>query len=353
MSNIKFKGRAARGRASTARRALWLFVVLSVLLLVAYFTVTSSAFLKRFVLPRLGTSLHAELTADSIRLSPFTKLELTGFKLTPQGEETLLTGGRLRARYSLIAFLQGRTEVDELLLDAAIIPRVEKPDGSSNLRPLLSAGDQKPASKPSSGAPLQLNVKSVQLTNITVRHIQQRAGASPEVFQISQFHLAAKDIGNGGNGRIDFDGQLSLEQSATSGAAAGKLGARLRGGFAFGLDTFLKPTTLQGDGSFAVQLAQGPFADLVGVAATLTADATPTQIKEFGMAFTQAGARVGGLRVSGPFDAARREGKLALEVSGIDRRVLNLIGAGTGFDFGATTINTTTMIPTPCAIRSA
>jgi len=346
MSGIKLKGSSSRSRAkaSTARWVLWLFAVLLGLLIVAYFTITSSVFIKRFILPRVGNSLRAELTADTVSVSPFSKLEITNLKLTPNGQETLLTGGRLRARYSLIAILRGRLEISEAFVDSATINLVQTPDGKSNLDPLLADRAKKPAAKTASSAPLQVDIKSIQLTNVTLRQTQQRVGAGPDVFEISQFNLAATDIRNGSTGKLDFTALLGLDKPATTNTAAAKLAAQLRGGFSFTLNDALKPTELQGESEFAVSQGQGEFADLANVAAKLTADATPTQIKELALAFTQAGARVGGVRVSGPFDAAKREGKLNLEVSGIDRRVLNLAGATAGMDFGTTTINTTNEI---------
>jgi hypothetical protein len=314
------------------------------LLIAGYFTITNSAFIKRYVLPRVGKSIHAEITADSVRLSPFSKLELENIKLTPEGEETLFTGGRLRARYSLIAIMQGRMEVSELLVDSATINLVEKPDGTSNLSPLLAGGSKKRTAKSSSTGPHVVDIKSVQLTNVAFRQVQQHRNASPDVFQVSQLSLTAADIRNGATGKLDFDALLGAEKSATTNAAGGSLTSRLRGGFSFTLDGSLNPTTVQGQTAFTVDQAKGGFADLAGYGASLTADATPTHIKDLGLAFTQAGARVGGVRVSGPFNAAKREGKLNLEVSSLDRRVLNLLGAAAGIEFGTTTINTTNEI---------
>ena len=75
-----------------------------------------SAPLLEDILLALGDKVPTTVTADAVRLSPFSKLELTNVKLTPYGQETLLTGGRLRARYSLVAILKGRTEVREGIL---------------------------------------------------------------------------------------------------------------------------------------------------------------------------------------------------------------------------------------------
>jgi hypothetical protein len=60
--------------------------------------------------------------------------------------------------------------------------------------------------------------------------------------------------------------------------------------------------------------------------------------------FTKADMALGEVRLAGPLDTAKLEGKLKLEVLALDRRVLNLVGAPSGIEFGPSTINSTTDI---------
>jgi hypothetical protein len=54
--------------------------------------------------------------------------------------------------------------------------------------------------------------------------------------------------------------------------------------------------------------------------------------------------QLGELRASGPFDAQKSEGKLNVELLSVDKKVLNLLGAKSGFDFGSTTISLTNQV---------
>ena len=85
--------------------------------------------------------------------------------------------------------------------------------------------------------------------------------------------------------------------------------------------------------------ATGDLADLEALAAKLDCEVTPTEIKQLALGFAKTGTGLGEVRVSGPFDLAKMEGKLKMEVSSLDRHVLNLVGASDDIDFGTTTVN--------------
>src|SRR5439155_2099170 len=68
-------------------------------------------------------------------------------------------------------------------------------------------------------------------------------------------------------------------------------------------------------------------------------DITRTDIKQVALQFQKSGSPVGEVKMSGPFSMEKKEGHLALQISSIDKQVLNLAGAKSGMDFGTTTIN--------------
>ena len=53
------------------KKLLMIAGVLLALLLVAYFVVTSSGFIKSVVLPKVGAALNARVDAESVSVSPF------------------------------------------------------------------------------------------------------------------------------------------------------------------------------------------------------------------------------------------------------------------------------------------
>ena len=153
----------------------WLFKLgvvfgsLFLLLVVAYFVVTSGAFVSGVILPKVGASMNASLSADSISLSPWSEVTIQGLKLQPNGKETLFQASQIRARYSLSDILHGKIVVQEAGVTDPVVTFVINADGSTTLDPLLKK-DQKaaePAAKKSSG-PLQVDVKNVYLKNAII-----------------------------------------------------------------------------------------------------------------------------------------------------------------------------------------
>src|SRR6185295_6858058 len=106
----------------------------------------------------------------------------------------------------------------------------------------------------------------------------------------------------------------------------------------------LHPKTASGNGRLEVVQAQGAFKELSALAGSFECDLTPTNVKQLALRFSQAGNNLGAVTVSGPLDSSKLEGKLQVEVSSMDRRVLNLAGAAAGIDFGNTTLQSSSRI---------
>src|SRR4051812_29709392 len=107
---------APRKRGLWWRVLLWLLAIFVVLLVVAYFVVTSSAFIQRQILPRVSKSLNAEVTVSSAEVHPFSLVVLHDLKIQPMSQATnepaLLTAHEARVKYSLMDIIGGNIHVD-------------------------------------------------------------------------------------------------------------------------------------------------------------------------------------------------------------------------------------------------
>src|SRR5208283_4980958 len=124
----------------------------------------------------------------------------------------------------------------------------------------------------------------------------------------------------------------------------GRLTAMLSGNFNFTLSADLKPAPVTGQTRLDVSRADGVFSDFSRFSAVLDCDVTPAQIKQAVLHFQRGGTPLGELAVSGPLDMEKVEGRLKVELRGIDRRLLDLAGAAGGIDFGTTTVSSSNQI---------
>jgi hypothetical protein len=331
-------------RGRWLRKLLWAGGGLVALLILLYFVVTSVAFLKGFVLPKAGRAFNATITLDDASISPFSQVVLRGLRVQTTGSEPFLTAKEVRARYSLLDILHGNINVDEVVLDTPTVTLVQNLDGTSNLDPILAAtkGGKPAAPKARLSKPLQLNVRTVVLQHGTVAFKKASADGGRMLAELSALDVSAGNIRN--DQPADLTLSAGLKFLTATKTNTDEVTASLRGKVSAKLSAELMPETVKADTELAVGGATGAFADAAGLSAKLNADLTLTDIKQLALNFTKGGAPLGAVTASGPCDLIQREGKLKLDITGIDKRVLNLAGAAMGIDFGPTTLNATNQI---------
>src|SRR5258706_375585 len=328
-----------RKRRRWPRVLVAIFIIFSVLLVAVYFIGTSSAFFKGVILPRVSKSLNATVTVADADISPFKQVILHDLKVQTTGTDPLLSAKEVRARYSLMDIIGGKINVDEATVTSPTIILVENPDGSSNLDPITksqkaAAKEKKPAeAKPSK--PAQIDIKKLALTDATVRKIKLYKGGKQDVTELSHLNLSVDDLKNGQTGKMVVSGDVKIDNNPPSGTN-GVLQAKVNGNFVFALSGDLKPASIKGNTHLEVSQASGGMADLASLSSDLDCEVTPTEVHQLALRFQKDGNRLGEVRVSGPLDMEKMEGKLKVELASIDKQVLNLAGASSGLDFGST-----------------
>ena len=324
-------------RRRWGRKVVVALLFLVVPLIVGYFVATSEPFFKNVILPRVGKSLNARITVADASIKPFSQVVLRGVKVHTIGAEPLATVQEARVRHSLMDILRGNIKVQEVTAVAPVIHIITNPDGTSNLDPILrSQQDQKPDKpddKKPQDAPPKLDIGQIKIENGTFRKTQLVAGGPSHVTEISSFNLAVANIQNGESGSIDLSGRL-----------VGGLAGALQGKLQFALTPDLQPASLAGNANVTVDKAAAPLTELSGFAANLVCDVTPPEVKQLAVTFQKQQEPLGQLRAYGPFSAAKQEGRLNVELFGVDRRLLSIIGARLGMDFADTKINSTNVI---------
>jgi uncharacterized protein involved in outer membrane biogenesis len=331
-------------RPRWGRRIGIAFGILILLLVVLYFVATSGAFLKGVILPRAGKSLNAQITVDDASISPFSSVTLKNFRLKTTGSEPLVSANEVRLRYSLMDIIKGHINVDEATLDTPTVLIVKEADGTSNLDPLLKGETKKEESKPSDKKNTDLNIKNVALKNGNVRILEKgKDGTLIKVTALPDLNVTVDQIKSGGAGKVTIESNLLLNNTPGQGTND-LLAATIKGGYDFAISSDLAPQSIKGSTKIQVTKAEGSFKDAAGHIASLDADATPSNVNQLGFRFEKGGQQLGQLRVHGPFDLAKKEGTLVVELLSVDRNILNIAGAASGMDFANSAINSTNRV---------
>ena len=340
MNEERSSAKAASGKL---RIALWIVGGLAGLVIVAYFVATSSTVLKAIVLPRASQALAAKVTAADISASPLLgSLAIRGLTVQPEGGEPILSIQEARARFSLWSILGGHYEIGEVTVTAPVLNIVQTADGKNNLDSLMKEAAKRAGTSPAKPAgAFQLALRQVTVKDGRLRYAKSGAGGVDQA-EISGLNLTVDRIENGQSGKIGLEAAIKYElRSGTNAAAPSVLQGKLSGTYTCGLGPDLTPQTVNGSARFEVVQAQGAWADAAALAATLECAWTPKNVEKLNLRFEKAGAVLGQLNTSGPFDAAKTEGRLKIELLSVSRQVLNLAGAATGLDFARTTLNAT------------
>jgi uncharacterized protein involved in outer membrane biogenesis len=320
----------------------WVAGALVILTLVAYLVVTSSGFIKRVILPRVSAAIHADVSVTDISVHPFRKITVRGLKVQAKGQEPVITAPEVRASYSLWSILRGKPRISEIALLSPTVNLVENPDGSSNWDALKASGKKPAESKPSRpgkpSKPAQIDLRKLTLSNATIRKIKNYAGGRYDLLELANVNVLLANVKNGQSGTLQLGALIQMENNPPTGQA-GHLQAAVQGNYNFTLSAGLKPAPVTGQARLDVSRADGVFGDFSGFSAVLDCDVTPAQIKQAVLHFQRGGTPLGELAVSGPLDMAKMEGRLRMDLRGIDRRLLNLVGSASGIDFGTTTVS--------------
>ena len=314
---------------------------LLVVLVVAYFVVTSTLFQKGVVLPRVAKAIGAELLVEDSEISPFSQVVLRGVKLQVPGGEPIFTAKEIRARYSLLAILRGDITVEEAAVSGATINVVQNPDGTFNFTPILQATaskEPKAAKPPAPASPPRLNIKTIAVQDSTMRFAKSEKSGARLLAELGRVNVKAQNIQNGQTGKLTIETDVKFEQVAGAAAALDLLAARFNSTFDFTLQPDLIPQAFKGGFRLDTTQVGGAFMEARDLATILDLDLTMTDIKRVAFTVAREQQQLATVSASGPFDMMKQEGKLRLDVAGLDKNVLNLVGAKLGLDFGNTSI---------------
>ncbi|MGZ8938397.1 MAG: DUF748 domain-containing protein [Limisphaerales bacterium] len=332
------RNNSSQPKGSWAKRIAIVLGVMVLLLVALYFVGTSSAFVKAVILPRVGAAMNAKVTVGDISVSPFSRVHIRNLRVETTGSDPLVMADEVLLRYSLMDIIGGNINVHEMTMNSPVVNLVQEADGSSNLDPILKGeGEEEKATEPT-----KLNIQNVTLKNGTVRQIQKTKEGGTSKTELQNLNVTLDRLGNGLSGKLTVAANFLMEQqqAGTNDLMSGEIS----GNYDVALNQELAPSTVKGSGKMNIARGTGAYRELAGFSATLDADLTPTELRQVALRFSKGEQQLGQMRMSGPLDMEKMEGSLKVELLSLDKNILALATAGTGYDFRDSTINSTNQI---------
>ena len=310
-----------------------------VLGIAGYLAVTSAWFLRSFVVPKVEEALGAHVTIGDASIHPFSSVTLSALKVdTGVGGEPLLSVKEVRIRYRLRDILDGYINVAEFVVDTPIVTLEKKTNGTTSMDPILKKLASTPSKPSQPGPPPRVNLEKISVLNGSVRYKENLAQGGARLVELGGLNLTVTGIANDQQGRVELGAALKFDQGLNA-PSNGVLEARFNGAFDVKLDRNLALAGAKGGLKLEPGRVAGVFQDLAGGALALDVDMTPTEVKALRLGVSRDGKQLGTISASGPLDTVKGDGKLKIEVSGVDKQMLNLAGAVAGLDFNTTVLN--------------
>jgi hypothetical protein len=319
-------------------------VLVLLLLVAAYFVLTSSTFIRSFVLPRVSDAVGAKVTVEQAQLRPFSSLDLRGLVVRTTGPDPLLQAKNVSLRYRLADLLAGKIIVEDLQVEAPVlVVTQDERSGTSNLDPLLKALATKETPPAQAAPPPVVDIARLRVSGGSLRWVTVAEDGSRQSAQVSSLELEAVGIKNDDLSRLQLALDLGYEtQGIKPGPADGALRASLKTTAEIRLDRTLSPRGARlSQTQVVLSEGRGAFAALTGISVPIELDWTPEAIRAGVIGFRQGTTNLGEIRVSGPLDLAAREGMLQLQIPSLDPQLLTLVGGSFGLEISGRSVTST------------
>ena len=307
--------------------------VLLALLIVGYFFIGSSFFVRTFVLPAIEKSMLAKVQVSDVSLSPFSKVELADLTFTPNDGETLVSAKGALVEYSLFSIIGGTIKLNQLKLVDPQVTIIETEDGTSNLSSWL---ESLPPSPSASLPVLDLNNLSVEKGKVILRKQISDGGQNQIELLLNNVNIAR--LGQELDGALNLDAMANVVQSTAQGEET-QLMLSLKLDGELGLNKDLLPQKSSINGQLKVESASGSYADMTGVTGAVAMAMVPGSIDNISLKLTRNNQAAGNIQLKGPLDFAKSEGRIVASFQDLNRQFLNLLGAFAGIDFKETLMN--------------
>ena len=223
-------------------------VILFIIIITAYFVLTSGWFVRKVVIPVAEQYTGLIIAADEINVSPITgNFELGNLRVS-YGDEVALKSGKTALKVNLFSLLSGKIAVDKVFLQDTDINIKEKaPESIDDIHIDIDADK---ISEFNRELPkLNLAVNSIRIKNLNLAYILvNKAGQEAASVSVRDFNVSGDGIKTGKTGTVEYSGMVDF----SNGYRKEKIMGELTGRIGVNLSEDLIPEQLKLSGNFNV-----------------------------------------------------------------------------------------------------
>ena len=306
-------------------RILIVFASASLLLLLLLAYTQTESFGRRLLRTFEESSDGLIVSADSFQLVGADGLAGTNLKIVDRDGKALFQCRRLDLKFDLLAWLKGSLSLRSVSVEGGLLEVVDRGEGERGFGALWAKFSKR---KPKSRLPL----RGVELTDLKVHDCLVRFTWEQRPETMIELNVASVTCDSFAPGQecvVALETETRFQSNEKSFATMRSLGE-----FRLNLRESGFPKTASIKLPLSFVNAVGHFEDLETAVGELNLSIDPLTINQSGVRFSRDDKLLGSLLFSGPYDSAKREGRVDIETTPLTRPLLNLMGAVSGIDFG-------------------
>ena len=296
---------------------------LAALLVAGWLFVSSSFFLRTFVLPKAGAALGGNLTADEANWSPLSSVRLANLRFVPSGQtEPLFTAAELNVEHDLFAIIGGTIQLSKVSLAKPVIRLAKGADDKANydavIRQLNAPADT------ASTESAQVNIANITISDADIAMTTTNASGQEVTLAAQISELSIDRLANSQPAQVRL--AATLQSAAPDGQAVeanGELSATIQ------LGADLSPGQSTGGLQLAFANGTGTYEQLNGSQLTAAIEATLPDVQKLTLKVQRGEAVLADTALSGRFEpdtlnsdlniaATFQDGEWSLPIPGLE-----------------------------------
>lgn len=322
------------------RRILIGLLVVAGLLAAFYFVVRSNAFLQAVVLPRLAATVNGTVTVGHIDWDPLTGFTLRDVAVRDADGGSEASAASVVARYHAWSALQGDWHFTSVRFDS---PSLAIEQDAPSASPTARFWEAPPGSpwRHSLFRPSEWRVEKLEVKGGVLEFRRRLSDGSRVVSRIEGLDLTSTRPSEEEPAQVTVRSGVRLSRAGAGPGAAltGALVMQCEGQLAFLLSRRSMPVSFDADVRLKPVEATGDYAELAGIEARLRGSLAEKNLRACELRFDGPDGSLGRLELSGVVEPNSVDMLVDCVLTGLDHRVLNLLGGSFGMKFGESGID--------------